>query len=210
VKDEGSRFGTFVNDRRVTEQGLSHGDVVEFGLGGPTLRFESDEQAPGDDEEPITLEEVVPVPDPDYGQEGYSSFTAIRPALPDLDPPAGRVEGSEAGETPPRQDGETTVEREVPARPGDETTVEREIVPRPGDGTTVELQSPGARSGGRRVAYVVGGLVLVAAAVLWVRACAAPLAGDVPDPSSSSDDPGAPVAPRAHGATTSASLPRPS
>lgn len=210
VKDEGSRYGTFVNDRRVTEQGLTHGDVVEFGLGGPTLRFESEEQAPGDDEEPITLEEVVPVPEPDYGQEGYTSFTTVRPAL--LDPPVGRDEETTVErEAPPRPDEGTTVEREAPASPGDETTVEREVVPRSDDGATVELPSPGAGGAGvRRAMYAVGGLVLVAAAVIWLRACATPLAGGVRDTSSPPDAPGATVARPGPGATTPAPLPPPS
>ncbi len=40
LRDEGSRNGTFVNSRRVQEQELRDGDVVEFGMGGPTARFE--------------------------------------------------------------------------------------------------------------------------------------------------------------------------
>ena len=43
VRDEDSRYGTFVNGRRILEQGLKDGDVVELGLGGPILRFESEE-----------------------------------------------------------------------------------------------------------------------------------------------------------------------
>jgi pSer/pThr/pTyr-binding forkhead associated (FHA) protein len=34
-----SRFGTFVNGRKVTEAFLASGDVVEFGPGGPRVRF---------------------------------------------------------------------------------------------------------------------------------------------------------------------------
>jgi hypothetical protein len=42
LRDEGSTNGTFLNDRRVTEQVLRDGDRIEFGLGGPTARFEHD------------------------------------------------------------------------------------------------------------------------------------------------------------------------
>lgn len=42
VRDEESTNGTFVNDRRVKEQILRSGDTIEFGLDGPTARFESE------------------------------------------------------------------------------------------------------------------------------------------------------------------------
>lgn len=40
LRDENSRNGTFINDRKITEQVLRDGDVIEFGLGGPSARFE--------------------------------------------------------------------------------------------------------------------------------------------------------------------------
>lgn len=40
VRDERSTSGTFVNGRRIEEQELEGGDVLEFGLGGPMARFE--------------------------------------------------------------------------------------------------------------------------------------------------------------------------
>lgn len=42
VRDERSVYGTYVNQRRVKEQGLRDGDVLELGLGGPVLRFEAE------------------------------------------------------------------------------------------------------------------------------------------------------------------------
>ncbi len=43
IRDEESRNGTFVNKQRIFETTiLSHGDIVQFGPGGPELRFELD------------------------------------------------------------------------------------------------------------------------------------------------------------------------
>lgn len=39
LKDLGSRSGTFVNDIKVDEIILKDGDIIEFGLGGPKVRF---------------------------------------------------------------------------------------------------------------------------------------------------------------------------
>ncbi len=39
LRDEGSRNGTLVNSERVTEQQLEHGDLIQFGEGGPSARF---------------------------------------------------------------------------------------------------------------------------------------------------------------------------
>ncbi len=38
-KDLGSTTGTFINNRRVQQHELRHGDLIEFGLGGPAARF---------------------------------------------------------------------------------------------------------------------------------------------------------------------------
>ena len=39
LHDDGSRNGTFVNSQRVTERVLEHGDLIQFGPGGPAARF---------------------------------------------------------------------------------------------------------------------------------------------------------------------------
>jgi S1-C subfamily serine protease len=39
VRDDGSRNGTFVNSEMVKERDLEHGDLIQFGPGGPTARF---------------------------------------------------------------------------------------------------------------------------------------------------------------------------
>ncbi|MDN3514456.1 MAG: trypsin-like peptidase domain-containing protein [Candidatus Brocadia sp.] len=39
LRDEGSEQGTFVNNRQVSETILKDGDLIEFGAGGPKLRF---------------------------------------------------------------------------------------------------------------------------------------------------------------------------
>ena len=39
IYDEGSRNGTFVNGEQVFRRVLVHGDMVQFGLGGPSARF---------------------------------------------------------------------------------------------------------------------------------------------------------------------------
>jgi S1-C subfamily serine protease len=49
IRDEESRNGTFVNRERVTERALATGDVIEFGLGGPSAQFvagDADELTP--------------------------------------------------------------------------------------------------------------------------------------------------------------------
>ncbi len=42
LKDLGSRHGTFVHGDRITERDLVAGDVIDFGRGGYTLRFDPD------------------------------------------------------------------------------------------------------------------------------------------------------------------------
>jgi len=39
LRDEGSRNGTLVNAQRVTSRPLEHGDIIQFGEGGPSARF---------------------------------------------------------------------------------------------------------------------------------------------------------------------------
>ena len=39
LRDEGSRNGTLVNSVPITRQALSHGDLIQFGEGGPAARF---------------------------------------------------------------------------------------------------------------------------------------------------------------------------
>jgi len=39
LRDEGSLNGTFVNGAKVVEQELHHGDMIDLGLGGPSVRF---------------------------------------------------------------------------------------------------------------------------------------------------------------------------
>ena len=39
LRDLGSRNGTFVNQERVTERMLEPGDIIEFGMGGPSAQF---------------------------------------------------------------------------------------------------------------------------------------------------------------------------
>jgi S1-C subfamily serine protease len=51
IRDENSRNGTFVNRERITERELAAGDVIEFGLGGPSAQFVA-----GDDELTPTLD----------------------------------------------------------------------------------------------------------------------------------------------------------
>jgi serine protease Do len=42
IKDLGSTNGTFLNGIRIRQARLRQGDIVEFGLGGPKLQFDSD------------------------------------------------------------------------------------------------------------------------------------------------------------------------
>lgn len=46
LRDEDSTNGTFVNDRKIREQVLQHGDVIEFGLDGPIARVDWEDEAP--------------------------------------------------------------------------------------------------------------------------------------------------------------------
>ena len=39
LRDDGSRNGTFVNSQVIKERKLEHGDLIQFGPGGPTARF---------------------------------------------------------------------------------------------------------------------------------------------------------------------------
>src|SRR5579864_674987 len=39
LHDKGSRNGTLVNSERVTTRPLQHGDLIQFGSGGPSARF---------------------------------------------------------------------------------------------------------------------------------------------------------------------------
>jgi menaquinol-cytochrome c reductase iron-sulfur subunit len=39
LKDDGSRNGTIVNSWEITEHILEHGDIIQFGKGGPAARF---------------------------------------------------------------------------------------------------------------------------------------------------------------------------
>ena len=39
LRDEGSLNGTFINGAKVAEQELHHGDMIDLGLGGPSVRF---------------------------------------------------------------------------------------------------------------------------------------------------------------------------
>lgn len=62
VRDLGSRNGTFVNQERVTERMLEPGDVIEFGVGGPSAQFVIDTEVTmtptldlGDDKAPAAL-----------------------------------------------------------------------------------------------------------------------------------------------------------
>lgn len=48
LKDLGSTNGTFVNDQQVTSAIVKHGDIIQFGMGGPKLIFEVDKVAAGD------------------------------------------------------------------------------------------------------------------------------------------------------------------
>ncbi|MBI4575768.1 MAG: FHA domain-containing protein [Planctomycetes bacterium] len=50
VMDVGSRNGTFVNGRRVTQAPLAPGDVVQFGEGGPQVRIGLEETEPEEEE----------------------------------------------------------------------------------------------------------------------------------------------------------------
>src|ERR1044071_9483911 len=43
IRDLGTTNGTFVNGLRVKQARLNAGDIIEFGLGGPKLRFETSE-----------------------------------------------------------------------------------------------------------------------------------------------------------------------
>ena len=47
VRDEGSRYGTLLNHRRVKEHGLADGDLIELGVGGPRLRFVATDPSAG-------------------------------------------------------------------------------------------------------------------------------------------------------------------
>ena len=44
LKDDGSKNGTLVNAERVTDKLLEHGDLIQFGEGGPSVRFVLDEK----------------------------------------------------------------------------------------------------------------------------------------------------------------------
>ncbi|HEX9709127.1 MAG TPA: FHA domain-containing protein [Candidatus Thermoplasmatota archaeon] len=55
ILDEGSTSGTFVNLGRVREHGLRDGDLVEFGLDGPSARFRIHDVVPAPDRRRPTL-----------------------------------------------------------------------------------------------------------------------------------------------------------
>jgi pSer/pThr/pTyr-binding forkhead associated (FHA) protein len=61
VADQGSSFGTFVNDQRVTQQPLRPGDVIR--VGASQLRLEGD-AGPGEEAEEQTTYLVPPSPAP--------------------------------------------------------------------------------------------------------------------------------------------------
>lgn len=65
LRDEESTNGTFVNDRKVKEQVLRSGDTIEFGLDGPTARFEWD--SPEEATKPVDarLARAAPTATPD-------------------------------------------------------------------------------------------------------------------------------------------------
>jgi pSer/pThr/pTyr-binding forkhead associated (FHA) protein len=67
VRDEGSEYGTFLNDRRVTEHHLEDGDLIELGLGGPVLRFvddgPSDEAGYADEGDPTEVRQAFEAED---------------------------------------------------------------------------------------------------------------------------------------------------
>lgn len=67
LRDEGSTNGTFVNDRKIGEQVLQMGDVIEFGLDGPTARF--DDGSVGAVTKPIGRESVATEEEPGPSQE---------------------------------------------------------------------------------------------------------------------------------------------
>jgi ABC-type multidrug transport system ATPase subunit/pSer/pThr/pTyr-binding forkhead associated (FHA) protein len=75
VVDLNSSNGTFVNQKRVSEQPLTDGDVLTFGMGGPTARFETGEHAsPQGYREPNT-------PAPRTGQGSGGAGPAKPPAI---------------------------------------------------------------------------------------------------------------------------------
>lgn len=57
LHDDGSRNGTFVNSERITERRLQHGDLIQFGPGGPSARFVAAVAPPPG----ITDEHAIPV-----------------------------------------------------------------------------------------------------------------------------------------------------
>ncbi len=69
LKDVGSRSGTFVNDRKVDEQVLQTGDVVEFGLGGPLARFEMRGDGQGDSYLSVLSRAVKSAIKPESGED---------------------------------------------------------------------------------------------------------------------------------------------
>ncbi|MDX1392808.1 MAG: FHA domain-containing protein [Gemmatimonadota bacterium] len=75
LRDEGSTNGTFINDRRVVEQVLRDGDVIEFGLDGPAARFET---VPS----PAKAEAAADAPSP-----GASATPIGAPRLDEGEPP---------------------------------------------------------------------------------------------------------------------------
>lgn len=86
IRDESSRNGTFINDRKITQQVLRDGDVIEFGLGGPSARFEVD-------------------PEPDAGSapamnvESLSATPLLATVDPEEDPDAWIDRGMQASST---------------------------------------------------------------------------------------------------------------
>lgn len=82
LTDEGSTNGTFVNGQRITRSRLKHGDVVQFGRGGPEARFTSED-------------ETVMAPPPESDATVLASPpSADRRGVPPSPPPLGEGSGA--------------------------------------------------------------------------------------------------------------------
>jgi serine protease Do len=85
IKDEESRNGTFINKQRIFSEAmtLSHGDIVQFGPGGPEFRFELD---PPPKATPPPTREVSSYL---HSKQTSESYTGVPPAgYKDADMPA--------------------------------------------------------------------------------------------------------------------------
>lgn len=125
VVDLGSRNGTWVNGKRVTEAILASGDEIEFGRGGPRVRVEI--LAPGAMTGPMTpaLHASATAPATPHGPRGGIGEAATMMATPTPPTPVSApgaaarddLTGPTARDTPARRLGDATPDAIAPPTP---------------------------------------------------------------------------------------------